>query len=111
MIPLKIFGPVNANITPEQIKAARALVNLNQKELSIKAGVGDSTLADFERGKRSLRTANLNAVCYALQESGVIFLEGGVLKGPLPEGNMMIHQFLTIQDIEEIEIEKDACSS
>ena len=62
-------------ISPEQCRAARGLLNLSQWDLADAAGVGRSTVADFERAARSPTTENLAAIRRALEAAGVEFID------------------------------------
>lgn len=70
------------SIAPSQLRAARALLGWNQQELANQAKVASSTVADFERGKRTPVENNLEALREALERGGVSFLPGGVVGGP-----------------------------
>jgi transcriptional regulator with XRE-family HTH domain len=58
-------------MTPKQCKAARALLGWTQWDLSKAAHIANSTLADFERGKRELLPENLVRVEQALLKGGI----------------------------------------
>lgn len=73
------------DVSPSQIRAARALLTWNQQELANRAKVAASTVADFERGKRSPVANNLEAMRAALESGGITFLPGGAIAGPPPE--------------------------
>ena len=62
-------------ITPEQCRAARALLNLSQTGLAEMAGIGRSTVADFEREARSPTADNLVAMRGALEKAGIVFID------------------------------------
>ncbi|WP_420345606.1 helix-turn-helix domain-containing protein [Pelagibius sp.] len=63
--------PVSAG----QCRAARGLVGMSQVELAEAAGVGRSTVADFERGAREPQPESLAALRKALEAAGIEFLE------------------------------------
>ena len=72
-------------LTPEQIKAARALLAWSQQELAAEARVATSTVADFERGVRTPVANNAQAIREALEAKGLQFIAGGVVeKAMLP---------------------------
>jgi len=72
-------------LSPEQIKAARALLAWSQQDLAAAAKVATSTLADFERGSRTPVANNAQAIREALEAEGLSFLAGGVVaKSKLP---------------------------
>lgn len=61
-------------MTPEQCRAARAWLDLRQEELAKAAGVGVSTLKDFESGKRKPVQNNLAAIRVELEKRGIGFV-------------------------------------
>lgn len=65
------------SISAEQCRAARAMLNWSQTELSEKAGVARATIAEFEGGKRVPILNNLNAIQNALEIAGAWFLADG----------------------------------
>ena len=62
-------------IFPEQCRAARAVLNLSQTELAGAAGVGRSTVSDFESVSRKPNRANLAALRNALEAFGIVFID------------------------------------
>ena len=77
-------------ITPAQSKAARALLGWTQQDLAQRANVAISTVADFERGKRSPVSNNLDAMRSALEQAGVTLLSGGAVAGHPQSANTTI---------------------
>lgn len=67
-------------LTPEQSKAARALLAWSQQELASAARVAISTVADFERGARMPVANNAQAIREALEGQGLLFIAGGVVE-------------------------------
>jgi transcriptional regulator with XRE-family HTH domain len=63
-------------VTPAQCRAARALLDWTQDDLSREAEVGVVTLRQFERGATEPRRAILAALRRALEEAGVKFING-----------------------------------
>ncbi len=66
-------------LSPEQCRAARGWLGWSQEELSRRARVGQSTLKDFEGGRRTPMRNNLEAIRAALEAAGVrmVFGAGG----------------------------------
>jgi transcriptional regulator with XRE-family HTH domain len=62
-------------ITPEQCRAARALLDWSQPDLVGASGIGRSTITRFERGVRMPHPKNLAAIRAALEAGGVEFLD------------------------------------
>ena len=74
-------------ITAEQIRAARALLRLEQEELARKVGVSITTIRRLEApsGMELVARDTANNVVKALQEAGVEFIRQGVsLKAKAP---------------------------
>jgi transcriptional regulator with XRE-family HTH domain len=67
-------------ITAEQIKAARALLRMEQDELARRAGVSVTTIRRLEaaNGDYAVADATAEEVQMALQEAGVDFILDGV---------------------------------
>lgn len=63
------------SLSPEQCRAARALIGLSQGELAHQANVARATVADFERGTRVPHPNNLAAIRRALEAAGVDFIQ------------------------------------
>jgi transcriptional regulator with XRE-family HTH domain len=63
------------SITPDQCRAARAIINWSQAKLSEAAGVSRATLAEFEAGKRNPILNNINSIQSTLESAGVIFVD------------------------------------
>jgi transcriptional regulator with XRE-family HTH domain len=63
------------NITPEQCRAARALLSLKQIELAQQSSVSAKTIADFELGMRRPYAATLTVLKQTLEAAGVEFTD------------------------------------
>jgi transcriptional regulator with XRE-family HTH domain len=62
--------------TPEQSRAARGLLDWSQTELGIRSNLSESTVRDFEKGRRVPTANNLAAIRSALESAGVEFTNG-----------------------------------
>jgi transcriptional regulator with XRE-family HTH domain len=60
-------------ITYQQCKAARDLLGWRQDDLSQKAGINKTTLADFERKIRNLKIETLEKIIDAFTKAGIRF--------------------------------------
>lgn len=61
-------------LTPEQSRAARALLDWSQEQLAEAAHLGLSTVRDFEKGRRVPSHNNLAGVARAFEAAGVELL-------------------------------------
>lgn len=68
------------DVTPEQFRAARALLHLQQSELAGMAGVSVVTIRRLEAPDRRVVASpqTLNSVRTALEKAGAEFIQGGV---------------------------------
>jgi transcriptional regulator with XRE-family HTH domain len=66
-------------ITPAQSRAARGLLDWSQGHLASLSNLSESTVRDFEKGRRLPGPNNLAAIRAALEAAGVIFLDDGQL--------------------------------
>ncbi len=70
-------------ITPSQVKGARAMLGLSQRELAVLAGVGLATVQRLELTARVRGAAEtLWKIQTALEEAGVEFIPADETKGP-----------------------------
>lgn len=67
-------------ITPALVKAARALLGWTQTDLAAHAGVGHSTIADFERGSRETELHIRMQIVFALARAKIRFCCGKNIK-------------------------------
>ena len=65
------------NVTPAQSRAARALIDWSQLELATASNLSESTIRDFEKGRRVPSVNNLAAIQRALENAGVLFQDAG----------------------------------
>lgn len=85
--------PVRISI--EQIKAARALLKWNQKDLAAHAGLNDDQIHNFEAGRtRSLEV--LEAIEHAFTAHGIDFSGGGVV--PRHVSSYLLDSYLDLLD-------------
>jgi transcriptional regulator with XRE-family HTH domain len=61
-------------ITPGQCRAARALLDITQPELADLAGLGLSTIVDFEKSRRDVSREAVLSLQRALYEAGIQFI-------------------------------------
>lgn len=61
-------------ISPEQCRAARALLGMTQPALAKMARLGLSTVVDFERSRRQVSEEAGVALKSALESAGVLFI-------------------------------------
>ena len=63
-------------MTPNQSRAARALLGWTQVKLASTAKLGLSTIRDFETGRREVSPEALTAIRGALEAAGIRFTNG-----------------------------------
>lgn len=61
-------------LSPEQSRAARGWLDWSQDDLAQRANVSNSTVRDFEKGRRTPIGNNLQAIERALTEAGIQFI-------------------------------------
>jgi transcriptional regulator with XRE-family HTH domain len=70
-------------ISDTQCRAARGMLKWGQSELASSAGLGLSTIVDFERGRRQVSGEAIVAIRTALETAGIQFLaEGSIATAP-----------------------------
>ena len=62
-------------ITPEQCRAARALLAWSQQDLAEKSGVGIVTVHQLEAGTNQPRRATMDVVKRAFETAGIEFID------------------------------------
>ena len=62
-------------ITPSQCRAGRALLEITQTELAKSAGLGLSTVVDFEKRRREVSPDAIQTISQTLADAGVEFIE------------------------------------
>jgi transcriptional regulator with XRE-family HTH domain len=60
-------------VSPAQSRAARALLDWTQEALAKAAGLGVSTVIDFERSRRAVAEGSIAAIRRALEAAGIEF--------------------------------------
>jgi transcriptional regulator with XRE-family HTH domain len=65
---------MDETVTPEQCRAARALLDWSQDDVAAKAKIGIKTLQLFERGHRDPYDRTLEALRVTLEKAGVEFI-------------------------------------
>jgi DNA-binding transcriptional regulator YiaG len=62
-------------MTPAQCRAARGLLEITQSQLADAAGLGLSTVVDFEKKRRQLSQGAVDAIQAALERVGIEFID------------------------------------
>ena len=100
------FSPPES-LTPKHVRAARALLAWSQQDLAKAAGVATSTVADFERGRRTPMANNAQAIREALEGAEIRFLPTGAVVGPevprlAPSGSQALPvRWVTAEDLSD----------
>ena len=63
------------NLTPEQCRAARGLLDWTQEHLAEVAGVSRSTVRDFEKERHHLNRSSEQLIVEAFAKAGVVLIE------------------------------------
>lgn len=63
-------------ITPEQSRKARTILAWSQVKLASVSGVSLTAIQDFEAEDRQLREVSLQAMTFAFEAEGLIFIPG-----------------------------------
>lgn len=61
-------------ISPAQCRAARALLNLSQRQLAEDSRISLRSVQGFERGEHALRSAAMTAIEGIFSNKGVVFI-------------------------------------
>ncbi|ADH89953.1 transcriptional regulator, XRE family [Ancylobacter novellus DSM 506] len=61
-------------VTPAQVRAARALLDISQQDLADLSKVGLRTIVQFERGSGSISASIIQALALSLEASGIEFI-------------------------------------
>ena len=69
-------------LTPSQCRAGRAMIEWTQAHLAKSAGIGVTTLQNFENGKSKPIVSVRLAIRRALEDAGVMFIAAGAKHGP-----------------------------
>lgn len=72
----KTGGYCPVMITAAQCRAARALLDWKQSDLAERAGIGLSTIQDFEAGRHSPYQRTLDRIVRTFADAGVEFTNG-----------------------------------
>lgn len=69
-------------ITGQKLRTIRALKHITQAELAALAGVSPTAIAEFETGKRELRSGTIAKLCDALGVTVTYMVDGTTISGP-----------------------------
>ena len=69
-------------MTGEKLRAVRALKRISQAALSESSGVSETSIAEFERGMRDMRAANIVKLCTAMGVAVAYTVDGTQISGP-----------------------------
>jgi transcriptional regulator with XRE-family HTH domain len=75
-----------AMLTPDQLRAARALVDWTREDLAERSGVSPNTVKGFERLGSDPRLSTLNKWRQALEAAGVEFIDASAKSDPSGPG-------------------------
>jgi transcriptional regulator with XRE-family HTH domain len=63
------------NISADQCRGARALLDMTQPQLASVSGLGLSTVVDFEKSRRPVSGGAVQAIRKALERAGIEFID------------------------------------
>lgn len=69
-------------LTGLKLKAIRALRGMTQAELAQASGVSPTAIAEYETGKRDLRSDTIRKLCDALNVQVTYTVDGTTISGP-----------------------------
>lgn len=69
-------------LTGPKLKAIRAIRGVTQEQLATRANVGQTAIAEFEAGKREIRTDTLRRLCEALDVKVQYIVGDTTISGP-----------------------------
>jgi DNA-binding XRE family transcriptional regulator len=81
-LAVKEPATMSAMLTGKKLKAIRALRGMTQAELAASTGVSPTAIAEFEKGKRDLRTDTVRKLCEALEVRVTYTVDGTEISGP-----------------------------
>ena len=64
-------------IEPRQIRSARALLGISQKDLAAECHLAEPTIIAIERGVSDPRASTLRKIQEVLEAKGIVFLSNG----------------------------------
>jgi len=70
-VSTKIVGAM----TPAQCRAGRALLEITQTQLAASAGLGLSTVVDYEKKRRQVSAESVESMFQALVDAGIEFID------------------------------------
>jgi transcriptional regulator with XRE-family HTH domain len=96
-------------ITPAQLRAARALLDWSQQELAQRAGLGLSTVRDFEAGRRLPTAASLDALRRVLDAAEIeLILDAAGSEGVTLRRGAGARLYELVSDVTRLALEKEA---
>ncbi|MDX8542057.1 helix-turn-helix transcriptional regulator [Mesorhizobium abyssinicae] len=60
-------------MTPQQSRAARALLSWSRVRLGAKCNLSETTISEFENGERKLHPSTVAAMLLAFEGAGIVF--------------------------------------
>ena len=73
---------MNSMITGKTLRAIRSLRGVTQADLAVKAGISPTAIAEFETGKRDIRSSTIAKLCEALGVEVTYKVDGTTISGP-----------------------------